>query len=30
MRSKVNDLTSALGQIVEEIKPCKNPKVHTV
>jgi S-DNA-T family DNA segregation ATPase FtsK/SpoIIIE len=23
---KTNDLTSALGQIVEEIKPCKNPK----
>ncbi|MCB9061489.1 MAG: hypothetical protein H6622_08210 [Halobacteriovoraceae bacterium] len=24
--TKINDLTSALGQIVEEIKPCKNPK----
>jgi hypothetical protein len=24
--TKINDLTSALGQIVEEIRPCKNPK----
>ncbi|MBT4792624.1 MAG: hypothetical protein HON90_13710 [Halobacteriovoraceae bacterium] len=25
-KTKINDLTSALGQIVEDIKACKNPK----
>ncbi|WP_127718215.1 FtsK/SpoIIIE domain-containing protein [Halobacteriovorax sp. HLS] len=25
-QSKVSDLTTALGQIVEDIRPCKNPK----